>query len=75
MNNREEKTRALINYVLEYAVDKGYSLNDLERFEREFRNRIYDLHERAANVPLNYQPDKSFDRVLKVLEDSAHERK
>lgn len=75
MANREEKTRALINYVLEYAVDKGYSLKDLDWFIRKFGNVVYDLGNRAQDIPLNYQPDKSFDQVLEVLEDSAHERK
>ena len=53
MANREEKTRALINYVLEYAVDKGYSLKDLEFFEVGFRNEMYSLESLLKGLPLN----------------------
>lgn len=52
MANREEKTRALINYVLEYAVDKGYSLKDLELFEMEFRREMYSLESLLKELPL-----------------------
>ena len=73
MANREEKTRALINYVLEYAVDKGYSLNELDLFVLKFRNLIYDFESQAKNIPLNCQLNKSLDQVLQVLDDIAPE--
>lgn len=69
MANCEEKTRALINYVLEYAVDKGYSLKDLELFEMEFRKELYLLESRLKGFPLNHNK-----RLFADLEAAKRDR-